>query len=81
MSTKTWSLTVVTAAFASLAIAGAAWANGGRGHAAEPTVAQPTGTAPGARHVGQLRPRLQRVPRHRPALLPPVGGRPRRTRC
>ncbi len=49
MSTKTWSLTAVTAAFVSLAIAGAAGANGGRNQAAEPTVAQPTGphTAPG----------------------------------
>ena len=51
MSTSTLTKSVVTAAFASLAVAGAAWANDGHNHATEPTVAEPTGAhmPPGTR--------------------------------
>lgn len=42
MSINAFGKTVATAAFAALALSGAAWATGGHGHA-EPTVAQPTG--------------------------------------
>ena len=46
MSTKTLSMAVVTAAFASLTLTGVAWANNGQNNPAEPTVAQPTGGQP-----------------------------------
>jgi type 1 glutamine amidotransferase len=46
MSTKTLSMAVVTAAFASLTLTGVAWANNGQNNPAEPTVAQPTGGHP-----------------------------------